>query len=361
MNMSKKIYTRIIATGSYIPTQVIPNSSFSDSEFYDLDGKKIDLPTSEIIAKFESITGIKERRFVENNLVASDIGAFAAQEALKSSGIDPESLDYIIVAHNFADVRNDYRIIDILPSLSARIKNKLKIKNPNTVAYDLIFGCPGWVQGLIQADYYIRSGDAKRILIIGTDTLSRITDPHDRDTMIFADGAGATIVEAVESDVPVGIISHVTQSDSYGYSDLLKMGDSACADYSGNHIFIKMNGRKLYVYALSNVPGVVKRSLDKANLTLKDIKKILIHQANEKMDEAIIERLFHLYGQKHVPKEVIPMTIADFGNSAVATIPTMLDLILKGKMEGQYIEEGDYVVLTSVGAGMNINSVVYKF
>jgi 3-oxoacyl-[acyl-carrier-protein] synthase III len=359
--MNKRIYTTILGTGSYLPTQAIPNSSFLDNEFYDLDGKKINLPTAEIIAKFESITGIKERRFVTDDLCASDIGYFAAADALESTGIDPESLDYIICAHNFADVKASNKIIDLVPSLAARIKNKLKIKNPSCIAYDTIFGCPGWVQAMIQADYYLRSGDAKRIMIVGCDTLSRISDPHDRDTMIFADGAGCAILEAKESETPIGLISHVSQSDAYGYSELLNMGGSIHEGYEGNEIFIKMNGRKLYVYALNNVPGVVKRSLEKAGLTLKDIKKVLIHQANEKMDDAIMERLFHLYGETTVPKEVVPMTIHSLGNSAVATIPTMLDLIMKGKMNGHHFNSGDYIVFTSVGAGMNINSVVYKF
>jgi len=359
--MDKKIYSVITATGSYLPTRKVPNSDFLDFEFYDMDGKKIDTPTAEIIEKFEGITGIRERRFVTDDLVASDIGCLAAEDALASGGIDRESLDYIIVAHNFADVRQDYKFVDLLPSLASRIKNKLKIKNPKTVAYDIIFGCPGWVEIMIQANYYLRSGDAKRILLIGADTLSRISDPHDRDTMIFADGAGATILEARESDEPVGILSHVTHSDALGNIDLLKMGKSAHEGYDGNEIFLKMNGRKVYIYALSNVPLVVKESLDKINLTLKDINKILIHQANEKMDDAIIHRLFQIYGESTVPDQLVPMTINDFGNSSVATIPTMLDLILKHKMEPHEISAGNTVVFASVGAGMNINSIVYKF
>jgi 3-oxoacyl-[acyl-carrier-protein] synthase-3 len=359
--MSKKIYTKIVATGSYIPPKIVANSSFLENEFYEPDGKRIDLPVSEIIAKLESITGIKERRYIDDNLVASDIGTYAAKEAFTSSGIDPESLDYIIVAQNFADVRNDHRNTDTVPSIASRIKNKLKIKNPNCVAYDIIFGCPGWVQAFIQAYYFIKSGDARRILIIGTETLSRVSDPYDRDTMIFADGAGATILESFESEEPVGLLSHVTQTDAFGYVDLLQMRKSANADYAGNHIFMKMNGRKLYAYALSNVPQVVKKSLEKANLSLKDINKILIHQANEKMDDAIIQRLFEMYGHKTYPHELIPMTIADFGNSSVATIPTLLDMILKKKMNEHYINPGDHVVFASVGAGMSINSIVYKF
>ena len=101
-----------------------------------------------------------------------------------------------------------------MPSLAARIKYKLGIKNPETIAYDLPFGCPGWLQAVIQADYYIKSGDAQKVLVIGTETLSRISDPHDIDSMIYSDGAGAVIVEGSHSDEPVGILTHKTRSDT---------------------------------------------------------------------------------------------------------------------------------------------------
>ena len=122
-----------------------------------------------------------------------------------------------------------------------------------------------------------------------------------------------------------------------------------------------MFGRKIYNYALSYVPAVVKESLEKANAKLTDISKILIHQANAKMDEAILIRLFKLYGIKDIPKGIMPMTIEKLGNSSVATIPTLLDLILSEKMENQNLSAGQSVVFASVGAGMNINSIVYKF
>ena len=112
----------------------------------------------------------------------------------------PRQLDYILVAHNFGDVTEDNRRSDFVPTLAARVKHKLGIENPTTIAYDLPFGCPGWLQGVIQADYYLRSGDAKRVLVIGAETLSRVCDPHDRDSMIYADGAGAILLEARESD-----------------------------------------------------------------------------------------------------------------------------------------------------------------
>ena len=105
--------------------------------------------------------------------------------------VDPETLDYVIVAHNFGDVQADRLRLDFCPTLAARIKERLRIKNPSCVAYDLPFGCPGWLQAVIQADYFLRSSDAARALIVGAETLSRVSDPHDRDSMIYADGAGA--------------------------------------------------------------------------------------------------------------------------------------------------------------------------
>ena len=356
-----RIYSVIIGTGSYIPKKVISNKDFLENEFFEESGSKIDSPTETIIEKFTQITDIKERRHADNEITTSSMATMASKKAIDKAQIDAESLDYIIVAHNFGDVANGTTQTDIVPSLASRVKEQLEIKNPKTIAYDLIFGCPGWVQGLIQADYYIRSGDAKRILIIGADALSRISDPHDRDSMIYADGAGATILEAKESDEPVGIISHNTRTDANGQTNNLYMGKSYNEEHDESNLYLKMYGRKIYNYALSNVPAVVKESLEKANISLEDISKVLIHQANAKMDEAILVRLFRLYGVKDIPEGIMPMTIEKLGNSSVATVPTLLDLILNEKMPDQKFSDGDFIVFTSVGAGMNINSIVYKF
>jgi 3-oxoacyl-[acyl-carrier-protein] synthase-3 len=357
----KQRYSVIKGTGKYIPTQIVRNEDFLEYKFYDEKGEKFETDTEEIIGKFVKITGIEERRYVTDDLVASDMGYFAAKDAIESSGIDPETLDYIIFAHNFGDVPAHNRHTDLVPALASRVKHKLGIVNPKTVAYDLPFGCPGWVQGMIQADYFIKSGDASRALVIGGDTLSRICDPHDRDSMIYADGAGATIIDAMESETPVGILSHLTRSDTVEHAFELWMDKSYDPKYTGNEVYLKMYGRKLYNYALTNVPSTVKESLEKAGLDIHDIQKILIHQANEKMDEAIITRLFRLYGMKSYPKEMVPMSISWLGNSSVATVPTLLDIILKKEMEGQHISGGDRVVFASVGAGLNINAIVYKF
>ncbi|MGZ5475230.1 MAG: 3-oxoacyl-ACP synthase III family protein [Thermoanaerobaculia bacterium] len=347
----------IVGTGSHIPSVVVKNDAFLQHEFRDADHKKIDKTNREILQQFEAITGIRERRYVPDNLVTSDIAADAARKALQSSGIDGEDLDYIIVAHNFGDVRAGTTRSDMVPALAARVKAILKIQNPKTVAYDLIFGCPGWLQGVIQADYMIRSGEVKRAMIIGADTLSRISDPHDRDSLIYADGAGAVILEGRETSG--GILAHAVRSDTIEHSKMLYMGHSFNREVFLEALFLKMEGRKLYRYALNTVAGVIKEALDRAGLGLRDVSKALIHQANGKMDEAILAALYKLYNAEP-PADVMPMTIAWLGNSSVATIPTLLDLIMKKELSGHELKTGDVAVFASVGAGMHVNAAVYR-
>lgn len=359
--MNQSIYSIITGTGSYIPTRRITNEDFLDKTFYDTSGKKLAKSNEEIVKKLEEITTITERRYVTDDLTTSDIAYFAAEEAIKSANINKEDLDYLIVAHNFGDVSSNNQMLDIVPSLAARVKYKLQIENPNTVAYDLPFGCPGWLQGVIQANYFIKSGDAKKILVVGADILSRIADPHDMDSMLYSDGAGAAVLEAKLSDTPVGILAHNTRSDTLDHANMLIMGKSYNPDYMAEgKPFLKMNGRKLYQYALETVPQAIKACLDKCNISLSNINKVLIHQANGKMDDAILERLFKLNNIKAIPKNIMPMTISKLGNSSVGTIPTLLNLILKGELAPHTINSGDLLVYASVGAGMNINSMIYK-
>jgi 3-oxoacyl-[acyl-carrier-protein] synthase-3 len=177
--------------------------------------------------------------------------------------------------------------------------------------------------------------------------------------MIYADGAGATILEARSSEKPVGILAHAVRSDTLEHAYMLWMGRSCDPGHQGDELYLKMDGHKLYEYALKTVPLVAKESVEKAGLAIGDIKKILIHQANEKLDEAILKRLYKLCGGEYKP-EVMPMIISWLGNSSVATVPTLLDLLVKGKLDDHEIESGSVIVFASVGAGMNINSVVYR-
>ncbi len=353
------IYTVIKGSGSYLPDVIVKNEDFLNNNFINEKGEKIPKETKAIIQKFQEITEIEERRYLQPELNTSDMAYIAAKAAIEDSGIDPETLDYIIVAQNFGEILYNNRKTDILPTIASRVKHLLKIENPNCVAYDLPFGCPGWVQGVIHADYFIKSGDAKRALVIGAETLSRIIDPHDIDSMIYSDGAGAVVLEGVESDKPIGVLCHKTRTDTLSQAHLLKMDVSYNPDYKDDTLFLKMNGRKLYEYALNTVPVLMKEAIEKAGLDIKDIGKVLIHQANAKMDEAILIRTLKLFGVNDKPDGIMPMIISKMGNNSVATVPILYDMISKKKLNGYQFSSGENLVFASVGAGMNVNAFVY--
>jgi 3-oxoacyl-[acyl-carrier-protein] synthase-3 len=347
---------KITGTGSYVPNNVLKNNDFLNHSFLTNDGTPFEIENKEIIEKFSSITGIKERRYAAKSENSSDLAAKAAKKAILNSRTNQETIDYIIVAHNFGDTPYGLKQSNPLPSVASKVKSLLEIKNPKCVAYDILFGCPGWIEAVVQAKSFIKSGMAKKCLVIGTETLSRVVDVRDRDSMIFADGAGATIIE--ESNKLGGILSHetVTYTDN-GEVDILFFGESYEPDNKNQ--FIKMKGRKVYEFALSHVPEAMKSCLDQSGVKIQNLKKIFIHQANEKMDEAIVKRFYRLYKEK-VPPSVLPMNIEFNGNSSVATIPTLLDQVLNGEKKGHLLTEGDIILFASVGAGMNINAITYQ-
>jgi len=346
----------ITGTGSYIPPKIIANNHFEQHEFLNADGTPFKHNNPIIIEKFKAITGIGERRYVANELNTSDIAFLAAEEAISDASIDKEELDYIIFAHNFGDVAHGQSQGDTLPSLATRVKHHLRIKNPKCVAYDMLFGCPGWIEGVIQANAFIRSGIAKKCLVIGAETLSRIVDPYDRDSMIYSDGAGATIIEAKENGGK--ILAHASASYTYEEAYFLFYGKSY-NESKDDTKYIKMYGRKIYEFAVTYVPQAMKNCLDESGLGIEDIKKIFIHQANEKMDDAIVKRFYGLF-DKEMPDGIMPMNIGKLGNSSVATIPTLFDMVRKGKLENQNVQKGDVVIFASVGAGMNVNAIIYR-
>ena len=348
---------KITGSGSYIPTETISNEDFAKHVFLNDDGTPFPSPNEVITSKFYGITGIEERKYVSDNLNTSDIAFIAAERAVEDAKIDPETLDYIIFAHNFGDVKKGAIQTDLLPSLATRVKHNLKIKNPKCVAYDMLFGCPGWVEGVIQATAFIKAGMAKKCLVIGAETLSRVVDPHDRDSMIYSDGAGATVIEATDDEG--GILAHETATYSYDEAYYLYFGNSFNKSHDPDVRYIKMLGRKIYEFALSNVPKAMKECLDKSGISIDKLDKVLIHQANEKMDEAIVQRFYKLYNLE-MPEGIMPMSIHELGNSSVATIPTLYDSIVKGKIENQTLKKGDVILFASVGAGMNVNAIVYK-
>jgi 3-oxoacyl-[acyl-carrier-protein] synthase-3 len=315
--------------------------------------------TDVIIQKFKDITGIDARRYSDDNMLNSEMASIAAKRAVKDANINVEEIDVIIFAHNFGNIPKDTAQIDMLPCLATRVKHDLQIKNPNCAAFDIIYGCPGWVQGVILARQYILCGDAKNVLVIGAEALSRVVDPFDRDSMIYSDGAGAAIISS-SANHDCGILSIASQTFANEEAYYLFYGKSYKKGYTEGTRYIKMHGRKIYEFALNNVPIAMKNCLDKAGVDISELKKVFIHQANEKMDEAIIQRFYKLYNIKSAPENIMPMSIHELGNSSVATVPTLLDLVLNNKIENHTIQKGDLILLASVGAGMSINAICYR-
>ncbi|MDP4149536.1 MAG: ketoacyl-ACP synthase III [Bacteroidota bacterium] len=353
--------TVIIGTGSFIPANVKTNRDFTTHDFYDDNQAPVPGGPENIVKKFEMVTGISERRYADADMNASDMAIAAAGKAIADAQIDPETLDQIILAQNFGDVKKHTIQSDAVPSLACRVKQALGIRNPACIPYDLLFGCPGWIQGLIHADAFFRAGLAKRCLVLGAETLSRVIDDYDRDSMIFSDGAGAAILEKQEDATGgPGILGSVAQSFTLEEADYIYMGKS-CFPHSDPRVrYLKMQGRKVYEFALKRVPEAMKVCIEASHVPISGLKKIFIHQANEKMDAAIIKAFYALFPGSKAPADVMPMNIRELGNSSVATVPTLFDMVLKGALPGHTLNKGDVVLFASVGAGMNINAVCYR-
>src|SRR5579859_189329 len=297
----------ITGSGAYIPDIIVRNSHFLSSEFHSENGVSPGRTSPDIVEKFSKITGIQERRYAAKGLSASQMAALAAELAIADSGLNRESIDQLIIAHNFGDMVDCHSYPAIVPSLASRVKNLLGISNPACIPYDLVFGCPGWLQGMIHADAFFKAGIAKTALIIGTETLSRVLDPHDRDSMIFSDGAGAITLEYRDvEDRNVGILSTSVRADSGEEADFIYMGSSQNGELDSLPQYIKMKGRKVYEYALRYVPAAMKECLDKSGNAIENLKAIFIHQANEKMDEAIVKSFYALYGITEIPPAIMP-------------------------------------------------------
>jgi len=352
----------ITGTGSFIPPDIQSNKDFFEHVFYTDKQTPLAAPSPEVVEKFRQITGISNRRYAADNLNASDLATLAATRAIEDSSIDPETIDQVIVAHNFGDVIKGTIQTDALPALASRVKHGLGIVNPQCVAYDILFGCPGWIQGLIQADAFGKAGLAKKCLVIGAETLSRVIDFYDRDSMIFADGAGACVLEYKE--VPEngsGMLSASVQSHTVKEVRYIDFGKSNFPESDERIRYMKMKGRKVYEYAMKYVPLAMKDSLDKSGMPITALKKIFIHQANEKMDDAIVREFYKLYEIDTPPADIMPMSIHWLGNSSVATVPTLYDLVLKKQLQGHELRAGDLILFASVGAGMNINAICYRY
>ena len=317
-------------------------------------------PQADIIAKLEQITGIRERGYISEKGDSVPLMVDAALAALNDWGQDKNLIDGIIVAHNAGNMLEGRQGFHTVPNMAALLKNRLGITNYECFAYDLLFGCPGWLQGIIQAHQAIQMGDAKHVLVVGIEVASRLLDPHDLDSLILADGCGAAVISGT-TDEQVGIISYATYSHALDDISCIYLDRSYNKEIEAPTLF-KMNGKDVYKYATVWVPKVIKKALDKAGMDVSEVDMFLFHQANGKMLHAFANNLAQMYGVQGLSFEgKIPTTIEFTGNTSVATIPTMLDLIRKNELANYNIKPGDTVVFASVGAGMHCNALVYQF
>lgn len=343
-----------------MPERRIPNSYFLNRTFLNEDGSPMTKPVEEIVAKLEQITGIRERGYIPDEGDSVPLMAEACENAIASWGQDRNQIDGIIVAHNAGNMLEGRQGFHTVPNMAALLKHRLGITNHACFAYDILFGCPGWIQGIIQAHQALQTGDATNVLVVGIEVASRLLDPFDLDSMILADGCGAAMVSTTDREEE-GVISYATFSHALDDISCIYLDRSYNREWTDPTLF-KMNGKDVYKYATVWVPQVIKKALDKAGLDASDVDLFLFHQANAKMLHAFANNLAQMYQLEGLSFDgKIPVTIQFTGNTSVATVPTMLDLILKEKLEGYRITPGMTVVFASVGAGMHCNALVYRF
>ncbi|MFZ9046279.1 MAG: 3-oxoacyl-ACP synthase III family protein [Cyclobacteriaceae bacterium] len=347
----------IESTGSYIPKSLIKNEAFLERIFKGKKGEVLQKSTVDVVEKLEEITQIQERRY-EMTEDTSFMAVEAGRAALEDSAFDEETIGGIIVAHNFGNIKQGSHQGHMIPNLAALVKHHMGIKNSRCFAFDVLYGCPGWLLALQQAHQHLQTQAATSVLVIGVESLSRVVNPRDVDSMLFGDGAGAVVLAAEKTATKRGIIGYDNFSDCVNEAYFLKM--SKAIDSQDEHLFIDMAGRSVFKYAVTRMPQLITELLQRLSIPVKDIKQFLFHQANGKMLEAIGQQISKLHDNICISHKV-PMTLQQLGNTSVATIPTMLDLMKRGKMKGFQFETGEKVVMASVGAGMHVNCMVYQY
>ncbi|TCL38256.1 3-oxoacyl-[acyl-carrier-protein] synthase-3 [Anaerospora hongkongensis] len=328
--MEKK-YAGIIGIGSYVPEKVITNA--------DLE-KTIDTSDSWIVER----TGIRERRVVAEGQATSDLATIAAERALADAGVSAEELDLIIVATVTPDM--------VFPSVACLVQNNLKAVN--AAAFDLTAVCSGFMYALVTGTTFIQTGMYKKILIIGAEALSTITDWTDRNTAIlFGDGAGAAVLAEVPEGF--GVLGVHLGAEGAG-GDLLKMpaGGSrlpASADTVAQRLhYTRMDGNEVFKFAVKVMGEAVKQALEMANLTSDDITYLVPHQANIRIIQSAAKRV-------GMPMDKVVVNVDKYGNTSAASIPIVLDEAVKtGK-----IKKGDTIAMVGFGGGLTWAASIVKW
>ena len=326
--------TAVVAgTGAYLPEKILTNQ--------DLE-KSLDTSDAWITAR----TGIRERRIAAEEESASTMAAKAGKQALEAGGIGPEDVDMIIVATSSPDV--------LFPSTACFVQNELQAFG--SAAYDVSAVCSGFIFGLSIAEQYLKTGRYEHILLIGSEVNSRIVDWSDRATCIlFGDGAGALLLNRVEQEKPLGILSTHIYSDG-SLSDLIcvpgGIGRTGInkQDIDDKKYSIKMSGNATFKVAVKRMTEVIQEALEFNGLSIEEVDLLIPHQANERIIRAVAERLKY-------PMEKVLMNIHKYGNTSAASIP----IGIKEAWRDGRIQPGETSVLGAVGAGLTWGSAVIKW
>jgi 3-oxoacyl-[acyl-carrier-protein] synthase-3 len=321
------IRAAVMGVGHYLPDRIVPNSEFEAI-----------IETSD--EWIRSRSGIERRHFASEGQLTSDLAARAARAALADAGIGADDVDAIIVATSTPDLT--------FPSVATMVQAELGMTRG--FAYDVQAVCAGFVFALTNANGLILTGQAKRVLVIGAETFSRLMNWKDRGTcVLFGDGAGAVVLEAIEGEGTAsdrGILSTDLNSDGR-YKDILYVDGGTSTGTTGHLV---MEGKEVFRHAIEKLAETAHRALDKAGLTPDDVDWIVPHQANIRIIEGTAKRM-------QVPMERVVVTVQDHGNTSAASIPLALSV---GKARGQ-IKRGDLLVTEAIGGGLAWGSVVLRW
>ncbi|MGR3623618.1 beta-ketoacyl-ACP synthase III [Pseudophaeobacter sp.] len=317
----------VVGTGHYLPERVVENAEFEAT----LD------TTDEWI---RSRSGIERRHFAAEGETTSDMATAAAESALKDAGLSVEDVDAIVLATSTADLT--------FPSAATMVQAKLGMTQG--FAFDVQAVCAGFAYALANANALIVSGQADRVLVIGSETFSRIMDWTDRATcVLFGDGAGALLLEAQEGDgsnADRGILATDLNSDGR-YKDLLYVDGGVSTQNTGH---LRMQGNQVFRHAVEKLAKTANTALDRAALTTADVDWIVPHQANIRIIQGTAKKM-------GLPMEKVVVTVQDHGNTSAASIPLALSV---GKSRGQ-IKPGDVIVTEAIGGGLAWGAVVLRW
>ncbi len=322
-------FATIAGTGSYLPERIMPNSEFAD---------RLGLETSD--EWIQERTGIKRRHIAADDETTSDMALQAANRALDAAGMDASDLDLILVATTTPD--------KVFPSAACLLHRRLEMKT--IPAFDVHAACSGFIYGLDVARRYIETGGARRVLLVGAETYSRILDWSDRSTsVLFGDGAGAIILDATEE--PGIIATHIHASGEY--EELLHVPAGISSGYEQvreEAAYIQMRGNEVFKQAVSQLGAIARETLDAHGYSGDDLDWLIPHQANLRIISAAAKKL-------RLPMERVVVTVDEHANTSSASIPLALDAAVR---DGR-IQRGQLLLMEAFGAGFTWGSALVRF